>query len=100
MKAAAGLLVAVLFAAGVARAQDALDCHIASGWEPTGPVRQYVADNLYEYKDGAADGYLIYGFAHMRTIDQSRSEAGHRKDWYGRTGAGAERTLRQRQVLR
>jgi hypothetical protein len=69
MKAAAGLLVAVLVAAGMARAQDALDCHFAPGWEPTGPIREYVADNLYEYKDGAADGYLIYGFAHMRSIE-------------------------------
>ena len=65
----AGLLLAVLVAVGVARAQDALDCHFAPGWEPSGPIRQYVADNLYEYKDGAADGYLIYGFAQMRTIE-------------------------------
>jgi hypothetical protein len=65
----AGLLLAVLVAVGVARAQDALDCHFAPGWEASGPARQYVADNLYEYKDGAADGYLIYGFAQMRTIE-------------------------------
>ena len=63
------LLLSLLFAAGMARGQDALDCHFAPGWEPSGPARQYVADNLYEYKDGAADGYLIYGFARMRTID-------------------------------
>jgi hypothetical protein len=66
---AAGLLLAVVFATGMARAQDALDCHFAPGWEASGPVRQYVADNLYEYKDGAADGYLIYGFARMSSID-------------------------------
>ena len=42
----AGLLLAVLVATGTARAQDALDCHYAPGWEPSGPVRQYVADNL------------------------------------------------------
>ena len=65
----AGLLLAVLVAVGVARAQDALDCHFAPGWEASGPIRQYVADNLYEYKDGAADGYLINGFAQMRTIE-------------------------------
>ena len=65
----AGLLLAVLVATETARAQDALDCHYAPGWEPSGPVRQYVADNLYEYKDGAADGYLIYSFARMRSID-------------------------------
>jgi hypothetical protein len=69
MKVAAGLLLAVLFATGMAHAEDALDCHLAPGWEASGPIRQYVADNLYEYKDGAADGYLIYGFARMRSID-------------------------------
>jgi hypothetical protein len=65
----AGLLLAVLLAAGMARSQSFLDCHLASGWEPSGPVRQYTADNLYDYKDGAADGYLSYGFARMSTID-------------------------------
>jgi hypothetical protein len=66
---AVGLLLTVLFAAGVARGQNALDCHFAPGWEPTGPIRQYTADNLYEYKDGAADGYLSYGFTGMKSID-------------------------------
>ena len=68
MKTAA-LLLTVLLAAGTARAQLSLDCHYAPGWEPSGPVRQYTAENLYDYKDGAADGYLIYGFARMSTID-------------------------------
>ena len=68
MKAAA-LLLSVLLLAGAARAQLSLDCHLAPGWEAAGPVRQYTADNLYDYKDGAADGYLSYGFARMFTID-------------------------------
>ncbi len=68
MKSAA-LLLAVLLAAGTARAQDYLTCHYAPGWEASGPVRQYSADNLYDYKDGAADGYLSYGFARMSSID-------------------------------
>jgi len=57
MKKAAVLLLAVLLAAGMARAQVSLDCHFAPGWEPSGPVRQYTAENLYEYKDGGADGW-------------------------------------------
>ena len=64
-----GLLLTVLLAAGMAHAQVSLDCHLAPGWEAAGPVRQYTADNLYDYKDGAADGYLSYGFARMFTID-------------------------------
>ncbi|MGP8173858.1 MAG: DUF6599 family protein [Terracidiphilus sp.] len=66
---AAGLLVTILLAAGMARGQDTLDCKFAPGWEPSGFVRQFTAENLYDYKDGAAEGYLIYGFARMRTID-------------------------------
>jgi hypothetical protein len=66
---AAGLLLMILLIAGMARAQEPLDCHFAPGWEAAGPIRQYAADNLYDYKDGAADGYLSYGFARMRTIE-------------------------------
>jgi hypothetical protein len=65
----AGLLMAALLAAGMARGQNALDCHLAPGWEASGPVRQFTAENLYDYKDGAADGYLSYGFARMSSLD-------------------------------
>jgi hypothetical protein len=65
---AAGLLLVVLLAAGAARAQDYLDCHFAPGWEQSGATRHYAADNLYDYKDGAAEGYLIFGFLSMRGI--------------------------------
>lgn len=66
---AAGLLLSILCAAGTARAQDYLSCQFAPGWEQSGPKRQYAADNLFDYKDGAAEGYLIYGFVAMRGID-------------------------------
>jgi hypothetical protein len=69
VKKIAGLLLTVLLAVGMARAQVSIDCHLAPGWEAAGPVRQYSAENLYDYKDGAADGYLSYGFARMSTID-------------------------------
>ena len=66
---AAGLLLSILFVAGMARAQDYLNCQFAPGWEQSGPKRQYAADNLFNYKDGAAEGYLIFGFARMQGID-------------------------------
>jgi hypothetical protein len=56
-------------AAGVAHAQEFLDCHFVPGWEQSGPKRQYAADNLYDYKDGGAEGYLVYGFTHMQGVD-------------------------------
>ena len=48
---------------------DYLDCRFAPGWEQSGPARDYLPDNLYDYKDGAAEGYLIYSFARLRGID-------------------------------
>jgi hypothetical protein len=63
------LLLTILLAPGLAHAQDYLTCRYAPGWQPSGPTRQYSAENLYDYKDGAADGYLIYGFARMSSID-------------------------------
>lgn len=68
MKLAALLMPAVL-AAGAASAQGVLDCKIAPGLEQSGPVRQYDANNLFEYKDGGAEGYLIFGFVRMSSID-------------------------------
>ena len=65
---AARLLLVILFVAGVARAQDYLNCQLVPGWEQSGARRQYVADNLYEYMDGNAESYLIYGFARMQGI--------------------------------
>jgi len=53
----AGVFLAILCAAGIARAQDYLNCHFVPGWEPSGAKRQYAADNLFEYRDGGAEGY-------------------------------------------
>jgi hypothetical protein len=66
---AAWLLLSIVFAGGTARAQDYLDCHFVPGWEQTGAKRQYVSDNLYDYKDGGAEGYLAFGFVRMQGVD-------------------------------
>jgi len=63
------LLLTMACAAGVAHAQEFLDCHFVPGWEQSGAKRQYAADNLYDYKDGGAEGYLVYGFTHMQGVD-------------------------------
>lgn len=68
MKASA-LLLAALLASGSVAAQPVLDCHIVPGWEQSGAIRQYDSGNLFEYKDGGAEGYLIFGFARMSTVD-------------------------------
>jgi len=66
---AATLLLAFLATTGMASAQDYLNCSFAPGWEQTGAKRQYSADNLFDYKDSAAEGYLLYGFTRMQSID-------------------------------
>src|ERR1035437_9612838 len=69
MRSAHLALLPILLATGMAHTQDYLDCHFVPGWEQSGPKRQYVADNLYDYKDGGAEGYLIYSFVRMQGID-------------------------------
>jgi hypothetical protein len=63
------LLLLALLASGSAVAQGVLDCHIFPGWEQSGAIRQYDSGNLFEYKDGGAEGYLIFGFVRMSTMD-------------------------------
>jgi hypothetical protein len=64
----AGLLMTILLTAEIARGQAYLNCNFAPGWKQSGPTVQYVADNLFEYKDGAAEGYLIFGLTRMQGI--------------------------------
>ena len=52
-----------------AGARTYLDCHFAPGWQQTGAIGSTRADNLYDYKDGAAEGYLSFGFVRMQGID-------------------------------
>lgn len=55
------------FAAALAApaAGQVLDCAVAPGWAQEGPAREYEADNLFDYMNGNAEGYLIYGFSRM-----------------------------------
>jgi hypothetical protein len=65
------LLVAV---SASASAQDYLDCNLVPGWQQSGPKRDYTPDTLYEYMDGNAESYLLYGFVHMQGITCSSGE--------------------------
>ena len=61
----------VLAACALAAAQNqgaAPDCKLVPGWSQSGAARTYEADNLFEYMDGNAEGYLIYGFQTMRGV--------------------------------
>ena len=63
MKAlAVGVAVAALCAAQVPK------CDLVAGWSQQGAARAYEASNLFEYMDGNAEGYLLYGFAAMHGV--------------------------------
>jgi hypothetical protein len=48
--------------------EPALRCDLVPGWSQQGESRTYTPDNLFEYMDGNAEGYLIYGFVKMTGI--------------------------------
>ena len=64
----AKLAITMLMLASAARAVEVADCRLVPGWEQQGPRREFVADNLFEYMDGNAEGYLIYGFTRMEGV--------------------------------
>jgi hypothetical protein len=58
----------VLLAAALGAVAQTPDCRLAPGWTQQGPARTYVADNLFEYMNGNAEGYLIYRFVKMQGV--------------------------------
>ena len=62
------LLLLAFLSASAASAQEYLNCQLVSGWQQAGAGRQFSADNLYEYMDGNAESYLLYGFVQMQGI--------------------------------
>jgi len=44
------------------------ECTAVAGWQPQGPARAYEPDNLFDYMNGNAEGYLIYRFVSMKGI--------------------------------
>lgn len=58
----------ILAAASVVWAQPRPACDIVPGWQQKGEARSFTADNLFEYMDGNAEGYLIYGFQKMNGV--------------------------------
>lgn len=43
-------------------------CGLVEGWSQRGAARSYTADNLFEYMDGNAEGYVVYGFLTMQGV--------------------------------
>jgi hypothetical protein len=67
----------VLAARGVTAAAEqapAPMCNLVAGWTQAGAERSYLSDNLFEYMDGNAEGYLIYGFQKMQGVTCQKGE--------------------------
>ncbi|HTS28381.1 MAG TPA: DUF6599 family protein [Bryobacteraceae bacterium] len=60
------LLLAALFATTLSAAVPT--CTLVPGWTQQGEERSYQAENLFEYMDGNAEGYVLYGFQSMRGV--------------------------------
>ncbi len=56
------LLMAVLAAA------QTPSCKLVPGWAQQGEARTFESENLFEYMDGNAEGYLIYSFVKMNGV--------------------------------
>jgi hypothetical protein len=47
------------------------------GWESPQALRSFTAGNLWEFIDGAADGYLAYGFQEVVSADYAQAGTGY-----------------------
>jgi len=65
---------ALLTLSHVAFAGDILHCRHLPAWEQSGQVRSSGSENLFEYMDGNAEGYLIYGFVRMYGVTCKSAE--------------------------
>jgi hypothetical protein len=68
------VVVAVLISAGSAMAQLP-PCTAVPGWTQQGPARTFDADNLFEYMNGNAEGYILYRFVGMKGITCQSGDA-------------------------
>ncbi len=64
-------LFALLPAAFLLHAQNP-ECSLLPGWQQHGQARSYQADSLFEYMDGNAEGFLIYGYSNMKGVSCTR----------------------------
>ena len=69
MKMAALIVSFLIVVSGTAVAADLVpDCSSVPGWSQKGEVRSFESDNLFDYMDGNAEGYIIYDFQQMKGV--------------------------------
>jgi hypothetical protein len=70
---AAALVCSLAFSTGAGAAGPA--CSLIPGWTAQAAARSYGQDNLFEYMDGNAEGYLLYGFQSMQGVTCEKAGA-------------------------
>ena len=68
MRTVLRVLVVLVVTGGLSSAAGFPDI---DGWQPAGEVRTYDASNLWEYINGAADAFMMYGFEQLQVRDVS-----------------------------
>jgi hypothetical protein len=68
------LFICAVILTPLAPATEVADCSLVPGWRQEGTVRHYTSDNLYEYMDGNAESYLLYGFKQMQGVTCTSGE--------------------------
>jgi len=68
------IAAALLAGAAAAAGGPTPSCDLAPGWTQAGPLRSYTADNLFEYMDGNAEGYILYNFQEMHGVTCKQGE--------------------------
>jgi len=58
-----------LLAGSLAALGQTPDCSLVPGWTQQGASRSYTGENLFEYMDGNAEGYLVYSFVAMQGVN-------------------------------
>jgi hypothetical protein len=66
-------VVLLTLMAGLAAAQKP-SCGLVAGWPQAGPARSYTADNLFEYMDGNAEGYVVFDFLKMDGVNCKKDD--------------------------
>jgi hypothetical protein len=62
------LLAATVLVGGAAQAAPLPECGVVEGYSQEGPARVFVPDDLFDYMNGNAEGYIAYRFVRMDGI--------------------------------
>lgn len=78
----AAILLGIVLVAGCARPPEPTPAEFfpcsgdVPGWRPSGETQRYDRENLFDYMDGEAEMYFVFGFQEMRMQEYASGEGG------------------------